>query len=87
MIYTIEPDLSIRTIDNEFFILKRKTSTIHSFNGTGTLIWKSLQTDIPIADIVQSLVNQFGISKGTAEEDVSDFLFTLEKNKLIALSE
>jgi hypothetical protein len=85
MIYAIAPDLSIRTISNEIFILKRSTSTIHSFNSTGAIIWKSLQQNTPFVEIVRMFAEKFDISREKAEEDISDFLFTLEKNLLIDL--
>ena len=85
MMYAIEPDLSIRTISDEIFILKRSTSTIHSFNATGSFVWSLLQANASFAEIVQSIMSRFGIDRETAEEDVSTFLFTLEKNKLITL--
>jgi hypothetical protein len=87
MKYAIVPDLSIRMISNEIFILKRSTSTIHSFNATGTAIWKSMEQKTSFDDIVRLLTERFDVSQETAEEDISDFLFSLEKNRLITIQE
>jgi hypothetical protein len=87
MTYTIAPDLSIRTIADEIFILQRTTSTIHSFNSTGMMIWKLFQKAASFTEIVHLLSERFDVSQSVAEEDVSQFFFILEKNHLVVMKE
>jgi hypothetical protein len=86
MAYTIGADLSIRTISDEIFILKRSASTIHSFNYTGTFIWSLLQARASFPDIVKAVMGRYDVDREMAEEDISTFFFTLEKNGLITIS-
>jgi hypothetical protein len=87
MNYKFADDLSIRAIGEEIFILKRNTSTIHSFNKTGTFIWKLLQEKKSHSEIVELLLKRFDMKKDVVENDLSDFLFGLSKNQILIISE
>jgi hypothetical protein len=87
MNYEIVDDLSIRIVGDELFILKRSMSMIHSFNATGTMIWKMLQEKKQIEEIARAISERFDISKNEAEKDVSEFLYSLIKNQLVTLHE
>jgi len=86
MTYQIAKDLSIRIIKEEIFILKRSTSSIHSFNKTGTMIWNLLQEKKSYSEITQLLLVKFEIAGEIIENDLSEFLFSLSENQLIIMT-
>jgi hypothetical protein len=87
MNYHLASDLSERTIGEEVFVLKRGTSTIHSFNASGTIIWKLFRQKIGINEISRQLSSQFEIDMNEALEDVSEFLSVLVNNQMVMLDE
>jgi hypothetical protein len=87
MTYHLADDLSERTIGDEIFVLKRGSSTIHSFNATGTMIWKLFRQKAGIDEISRQLSSKFEIDENEALEDVSEFLSVLVDNKMVIIDE
>jgi hypothetical protein len=83
MSYQTASDLSVRNIGTEVFVLKRSTSTIHSFNATGAFIWDLLQNRLQQSEIAARLTTRFAVPMDTAENDVSEFIDSLIKQQLI----
>jgi hypothetical protein len=83
MNYAIAKDLAVRKIEEELFILNRKTSRIHSFNATGAVLWEMTQQGCPSDRMASALVERFDVQSATAEKDVSEFLAGLLEQGLI----
>jgi hypothetical protein len=49
-------------------------ASIYSFNGTGSLIWKMLETPRRIGELVVAVANEFEVERARAEEDVKRFV-------------
>ena len=80
MQFKISDQLSVRKIENEIFILNRKDSRLHTFNGTGAALWETMQTDGSCNALIKKLTETYNVDPPTAEKDVTDFL-----NELIAV--
>jgi hypothetical protein len=49
-------------------------ASIYSFNGTGTLIWKLLETPKTVAELAASIAGEFEIEAERAKRDVTSFV-------------
>lgn len=49
-------------------------ASIYSFNGTGTLIWKLLESPKTIADLAAGVAREYDVEAARAESDVTEFV-------------
>ncbi|MBD3345621.1 MAG: PqqD family peptide modification chaperone [Chitinivibrionales bacterium] len=87
MNYTLKPNLSIKKVADELFVLNRETSEICSFNSTGAFIFECLQQGKPFEDIADQLTENFEVSIETAHKDLDGFLQLCADNKLLETTE
>jgi len=49
-------------------------ASIYSFNGTGTLIWKLLESPRTIAELASAVAQEYAVEPERAERDVTEFV-------------
>ena len=49
-------------------------ASIYSFNGTGSLIWKMLESPRTMSELVAAVANEFEVERARAEEDEKRFV-------------
>jgi len=49
-------------------------ASIYSFNGTGSLIWKLLDTPRGLTDLIDAVEREYEVEKEQAQKDVTQFL-------------
>ena len=49
-------------------------ASIYSFNGTGSLIWKLLQSPKTVAELAEAVAQEFDVEPSQAERDVTAFV-------------
>jgi len=49
-------------------------ASIYSFNGTGTLIWKLLESPKTVAQLATAVAQEYEVDVAQAESDVTDFV-------------
>lgn len=49
-------------------------ASIYSFNGTGTLIWKLLESPKTAAELATEIANEYEVEPARAERDVTEFV-------------
>jgi len=49
-------------------------ASIYSFNGTGTLIWQLLESPKSVAQLADSVAQEYNVEPAQAERDVSNFV-------------
>jgi len=49
-------------------------ASIYSFNGTGTLIWKLLESPKTVAQLAASVAKEYVVDSAQAERDVASFV-------------
>jgi 16S rRNA G966 N2-methylase RsmD len=81
----LSDNLSIRKIENEVFILNRKNSQLHTFNGSGALLWEALQRESSSEVLADTLTEKYAIDRETAGKDVIEFIDRLRKVHLIEI--
>jgi Coenzyme PQQ synthesis protein D (PqqD) len=57
--------------------------TMISLNICASQIWKKLQQKLPLDQIIEDISVEFQISRATAQQDVQDFLDSLQKHGLL----
>jgi Coenzyme PQQ synthesis protein D (PqqD) len=58
-------------------------ASIYSFNGTGSLIWKLLDSPASSADLIQAVESEYEVSQDQASRDVVEFLNELSSVGLV----
>ena len=60
-------------------------ASIYSFNGTGTLIWKLLETPRTLEEIAAAVVRAYEVDPAQAEQDVSEFIGEMKAVGLVEI--
>jgi hypothetical protein len=60
-------------------------ASIYSFNGTGSLIWKLLDSPASSAELVEAVEHEYEVSREQASSDVIEFLNELSSVGLVEL--
>ncbi len=58
-------------------------ASIYSFNGTGSLIWKLLDTPKNVAQLASAVAGEYDIDLQQAERDVTEFVCELKSVGLV----
>jgi hypothetical protein len=77
-------ELVWREIDDELVAIDVASSAYLSANPAGALLWQMLAAGTTRAELIDRLVEQFGISSEQASADVDAFLQSLEARRLLA---
>ena len=60
-------------------------ASIYSFNGTGTLIWKLLETPKTVAELAIAIAREYEVEAEQAERDVAEFVGEMKAVGLVEL--
>ena len=58
-------------------------ASIYSFNGTGTLIWKLLETPKTVAELVTAVLREYDVESEQAKRDVVEFVGDMKSVGLV----
>jgi len=58
-------------------------ASIYSFNGTGSLIWKLLDSPRTVAELATSVAREYEVEPAQAERDVTDFVSEMKAVGLV----
>ena len=75
--------LTWREIDGDLVILDLRSSTYLTANASGAVLMKELTQDRTDDELVQALVDAFGISRSQAESDVGGFVESLRNGGML----
>ena len=87
MKYTLNEQISVKTIEDEVFIYDRSSTTIHSFNETGAFLWKAVAEETDSEQVIAKLMAEFDVDSETAQNDVEKFIRDLESKALLTIRE
>jgi hypothetical protein len=77
-------DLTWREIDGDLVVLDLRSSTYLMANASATVLMKELTEERTDVELVQALVDAYGISRTQAEQEVRTFIGELDRNGLLA---
>ena len=58
-------------------------ASIYSFNGTGTLIWKMLESPHTLSELATAVADEYEVDHSQAERDVTDFVSEMKSVGLV----
>jgi hypothetical protein len=81
-----------RVIAGETLIVPVRASvgdlaSIYSFNGTGSLIWKLLESPRTVTDVAAMVAQEYAVELARAEQDVLDFVAEMNLAGLVEIPE
>jgi hypothetical protein len=79
-------DITWREIDGDLVVLDLRSSTYLTANASGTVLMRQLTEERTVPQLVQSLVDAFGIPEQRARHDVQAFLDELGERGLLESS-
>ena len=72
-----------RQLGKETIFLSPEGNHIHSLDEVGTFIWKQLDGVRPLADVIDSLCDEYDVSHDQAERDLLAFIAILAETRLL----
>ena len=80
----ISEDFVLRQVADTWVVLPLKTDTVDfngmiRLNGSGALLWKTLEQGATREELVQALTSRYDVSREEATRDVDEFIETLNK--------
>ena len=85
----IEKEFVLREIAGDYIIIP-VGKTVLEFNGlitvneVGVSLWKMLQQDVTLEDLVKGILDEYDVEESVAREDIQEFLDTLVKGGILA---
>ncbi len=78
-------NLITKEIGDEIILVSEKENLIHTINGVGAVIWRSIDGSKNLRVIVDDICTEFDVNRDSAEKDLFLFISELEKNGIITL--
>ena len=84
----VEKEFVLREIAGDYIIIPTG-KTVLEFNGlvtvneVGVLLWKMLQKEVTLEDLVQGVLAEYDIDEETARADIQEFLNKLIENNIL----
>ena len=88
----INKEFVLREIVGEYIIIPTG-STVLEFNGlitvneVGVTLWKMLQEEVTLDDLVQGVLAEYDVEEDVAREDILEFLESLAKGGILTKDE
>lgn len=80
-----QPDLTFAEVDGDLVILSIQNSKYYGSEIVGRRVWHLIEQPISIAQICETLLNEFEVERATCEADVLAFLVQLVDENLAAI--
>lgn len=81
--YTVSADAACAVVEDGAVVLNMRTKRYYSLNETGMVIWRLLEEDVQVPEIVARLVDQYEVEPQVADDAVSKLLDGLTREALI----
>lgn len=84
----IQKEFVLREIAGDYVIIPTGKTTL-TFNGlitvneVGAALWKMLQSEKSLDDLVRGILDEYDVEESVAREDIQEFLETLSKNGIL----
>jgi hypothetical protein len=76
-------DLVLEEIEDEVVILDLKSNSYFGLNPVARLVWKGIDDGKPVAEIIESIAEQFDVERHEVADDVRGFLGDALSNGLV----
>ena len=88
----VEKEFVLREIAGDYIIIPTG-KTVLDFNGlitvneVGADLWRMLQEDVTMEDLVEGILKEYEVDESVAREDIQEFLMTLENGGILKKDE
>jgi hypothetical protein len=72
-------------IDNEIVMMNPNKRLYIGLNRIGTEIWKSIQTETTIENLLRSILDKYDVPESKCEQETKKFILKLKDNGLVDL--
>lgn len=83
--YVVSGDAACAAVEDGAVVLNMRTKRYYSLNETGAAIWRLLEDEVPVPDIVTHLVQHYDVDHVAADRAVAGLLQDLTSEALVAL--
>jgi Coenzyme PQQ synthesis protein D (PqqD) len=73
------PDVMAQHVNEEVVLVHLLSNQIYTLNGTATRLWELLETSHDLDSCIQTLLNEYDVTRGDLENDVNTIVETLTK--------
>lgn len=84
----IRKEFVLREIAGDYIIIPTGKTTLAlkgliTVNEVGAALWKMLQSEKSLDDLVKGILDEYDVEESVAREDIQEFLETLHKNGIL----
>ena len=83
--YVVSPDAACAAVEDGAVVLNMRTKRYYSLNETGAAIWRLLEDDVVIEDVVRRLIDLYAVGEREAGDSVDALLGALADESLITV--
>lgn len=81
------PQVASRIVDGEALLVLADSGEVTVLNGVGSRVWELVDGSRSVAQIVDSLVEEYEMTRDEVQQDVTSFIRELIENKILVLKE
>jgi coenzyme PQQ synthesis protein D (PqqD) len=82
--YAVSPDAACAPVEDGAVVLNMRTKRYYSLNETGAMIWRLLEDEMAVEDVVARVVERYDVDEVEARRAVAVLLDELAVEALIA---
>lgn len=83
--YVVSPDAACAAVEDGAVVLNMRTKRYYSLNETGATIWRLLEDDVVVEEVVRQLIEHYAVGEREAGDSVDALLDALADESLITL--
>ena len=84
-IISVSSDVLGQELDGETVLLDLASESYFGLDAVGTRVWQLLQSGAGQAELIEILLDEYDVERGTLEKDISDLLQRLAEAGLITV--
>lgn len=85
--YTRNPDVIARTVGSDSVLLNLKSGVYYKLNEVGRDVWERIDGSVDASGILNMMLAEYDVERGTLERDLAELLGDLEREGLIVAEE
>jgi hypothetical protein len=84
LVLTKNPNAAYRLYDGQATVVLPDRAEVNVINEVGSLVWERIDGKRTLGEILDAVVQEYGISRDQAERDVREFVDDLRRHALVS---
>ena len=80
------PDFTVRDIGEEMIFISSKGDVLHTIDPVGAFIWKNVNGERSVRDILAMLLQAYDVSSAAAQQDILRFFEELGQKEIVQIA-